>query len=165
MAFYRKAAFAIAIVSFALAAQDQAADKQQEAGFAAKAKTMRVLGTWQGTTPCADCSGIITTLTLYTKAPNDFIDAIYRLNLKYIDRGSFSNYGEWTVLRGMPGNRHIAEDGPGEPCFRQLRETWRHSQNCDGKRRRPSRYLYVSGWKQCEEWAFLRNQCSDTPGK
>jgi copper homeostasis protein (lipoprotein) len=84
--------------------QSQTNDKQQQTRLAATAKTMHVLGTWQGTTPCADCSGIITTLTLYQKASNDFTDAVYRLQLKYIDRGSFTNYGSWTVLRGMPGN-------------------------------------------------------------
>jgi copper homeostasis protein (lipoprotein) len=105
----RKSIFALAIIAFALlmrspTVQSQTNDKQQQARLAATAKTMHVLGTWQGTTPCADCSGIITTLTLYQKAPNDFTDAVYRLHLKYIDRGSFTSYGSWTVLRGMPGN-------------------------------------------------------------
>lgn len=105
----RKSIFAFAIIAFALSmhsptVQSQTNNKQQQARLAATAKTMHVLGTWQGTTPCADCSGIITTLTLYQKAPNDFTDAVYRLHLKYIDRGSFTSYGSWTVLRGMPGN-------------------------------------------------------------
>jgi len=105
----RKSIFAFAIIAFALSmhsptVQSQTTNKQQQARLAATAKTMHVLGTWQGTTPCADCSGIITTLTLYQKAPNDFTDAVYRLHLKYIDRGSFTTYGSWTVLRGMPGN-------------------------------------------------------------
>jgi copper homeostasis protein (lipoprotein) len=110
----RKSIFASAIMAFALStqsstvqsltAQSQTNDKQQQARLAATAKTMHVLGSWQGTTPCADCSGIITTLTLYQKAPNDFTDAVYQLHLKYIDRGNFAHYGSWTVLRGMPGN-------------------------------------------------------------
>ena len=105
----RKSIFAFAIIAFALSmhsptVQSQAINKQQQARLADTAKTMHVLGTWQGTTPCADCSGIITTLTLYQKAPNDFTDAVYRLHMKYIDRGSFSSYGSWTVLRGMPGH-------------------------------------------------------------
>lgn len=213
MAFYRKTACALVIVGFALAAQGQAADKQQEAGLAAKAKTMRVLGTWQGTTPCADCSGIITTLTLYTKAPNDFIDAIYRLNMKYIDRGSFSNYGEWTVLRGMPGNPdatvyQLDPDKPGsgqyylrvdddtlqqldhemKPIDSKLNFTLKRigtsqkaglanpaSVNCvkhggtlkivTGKDGGQVGICTFPDGKQCEEWAFLRNQCSDTLGK
>jgi copper homeostasis protein (lipoprotein) len=95
---------AFAILVLALSTQAQTKDTQQQARIAATAKTMHVLGTWQGTMPCADCSGIITTLTLYQKAANDFTDAVYRLHLKYIDRGSFTNYGSWTVLRGTPGN-------------------------------------------------------------
>src|SRR5258708_3637635 len=105
----RKSIFALAIMAFALSKQSQTVqsqtnNKQQQARLAATAKTMHVLGTWQGTTPCADCSGIITTLTLYQKTPNNFTDAVYRLHLKYIDRGSFTSYGSWTVLRGMPGH-------------------------------------------------------------
>jgi copper homeostasis protein (lipoprotein) len=101
--FLRKSIFAFTVIAFALSTQSQT-DKQQQARLAATAKTMHLLGTWQGTTPCADCSGIITTLTLYQKGPNDFTEAVYRLHLKYIDRGSFTSYGSWTVLRGMPGN-------------------------------------------------------------
>lgn len=104
MRLFRKSICAFAIIAFALSTQSQTNDKQQQARLAATAKTMHVLGTWQGTTPCADCSGIITTLTLYQKASNDFTDAVYRLHMKYIDRGSFSSYGSWTVLRGMPGH-------------------------------------------------------------
>lgn len=108
MTLLRKSILAFASIAFALfmhsPAVSQANNKQQQAHLAATAKTMHVLGTWQGTTPCADCSGIITTLTLYQKAPNDFTDAVYRLHLKYIDRGSFASYGSWTVLRGMPGD-------------------------------------------------------------
>jgi len=99
-----KSICAFAIMAFALFMQSQTKDTKQQPQYAAMTKTMKVFGTWQGTTPCADCSGIITTLTLYQKAPNNFIDAVYRMHLKYIDRGSFTNYGSWTVLRGMPGN-------------------------------------------------------------
>lgn len=104
-----KSICAFVIMAFALSmpsppVQSQTNDKQQQAHLAAKAKTMHVSGTWQGTTPCADCSGIINTLTLYQKAPNDFTDAVYRLHLKYIDRGSFTNYGTWTILRGRPAD-------------------------------------------------------------
>ena len=94
----------LAVMAFALSLHSQANNAKEQPNFAAMTKTMRVLGTWQGTTPCADCSGIVTTLTLYQKSANNFIGAVYRLHLKYIDRGSFTNYGSWTVLRGMPGN-------------------------------------------------------------
>lgn len=92
------------VFALTLFAQGQTNVADQEAQFAAKAKTMHLLGTFQGTMPCADCSGIITTLTLYTKAPHDFTEAIYKLNSKYIDRGSFTSYGSWLLLRGRPGD-------------------------------------------------------------
>jgi putative hemolysin len=95
--------FACAAFALAIATSSQTKDTQQ-ARYAAQIKTMQVLGTWQGTTPCADCSGIITTLTLYQKAPGDFTHTVYREHLKYIDRGSFTSYGSWDVLHGMPGN-------------------------------------------------------------
>jgi putative hemolysin len=93
-----------AVLTWSVAAFSQPQDPQQQAKIAATTKTMQVMGTWQGTTPCADCSGILTTLTLYIKEPNDYRDALYRLQMKYIDRGSFTKYGSWTVLRGRPGD-------------------------------------------------------------
>jgi len=95
--------FACLVLACSTLAFGQTQDAQQ-AKIAATTKTMVVMGTWQGTTPCADCSGIITTLTLYIKAANDYRDALYRLQLKYIDRGSFTQYGEWTILHGRPGD-------------------------------------------------------------
>ena len=104
MRFCLKSIFACMVLGVAIGASCQAKDQQQQ-HYAAEAKSMHVFGIWQGTTPCADCSGIITTLTLYQKSANDFTHAIYRQRLKYIDRGSFTSYGTWTVLRGMPGNQ------------------------------------------------------------
>src|SRR6516162_3031644 len=95
--------FACIVLACSMVVFGQTQDAQQ-AKIAAATKSMVVLGTWQGTTPCADCSGIITTLTLYIKAVNDYRDALYRLQMKYIDRGSFTQYGEWTILRGRPGD-------------------------------------------------------------
>jgi copper homeostasis protein (lipoprotein) len=97
-------AILFALVFTAHSQTNKAEQEAQAAQFAAKAKTMHLLGVFQGTTPCADCSGIVTTLTLYTKAPNDFTDSIYKMNLKYIDRGSFTSYGSWDILRGRPGD-------------------------------------------------------------
>jgi putative hemolysin len=104
MKFSPKLFLVCAALALALTAQSQTNTAEQAAQFAAKAKTMHLLGVFQGTTPCADCSGIITTLALYTKAPNDFTEAIYKMNLKYIDRGSFTSYGSWYMLRGRPGD-------------------------------------------------------------
>ncbi|WP_158748405.1 DUF333 domain-containing protein [Acidobacterium sp. S8] len=101
MPFRLKSFFTCMIFAFVSVAPAQTKDPQQSR-YAAETKSMHVFGTWQGTTPCADCSGIITTLTLYQKSANDFTHAIYRQHLKYIDRGSFTSYGIWTVLRGRP---------------------------------------------------------------
>jgi putative hemolysin len=104
MAFSPRWVFAYVILLYSLSAFSQTKDAREQSKFTAMAKTMHLLGIFQGTTPCADCSGIITTLTLYTKAPYDFTEAIYKLQLKYIDRGSYTSYGSWFVLRGRPGD-------------------------------------------------------------
>ncbi len=209
MRFSPKSIFVFVTLAFVLVAQSQSNDTQQEAHFVAQAKTMHLLGTWQGTTPCADCSGIVTTLTLYTKAPHDFTEAIYRLQLKYIDRGSFTNYGSWTVLRGMPGDPNatvyqLDPDKPGKQYY--LRVDDDTLQQLDGdmkpidsklnftlKRIGPSQSKNIGmpnpasvnctkrggtlkmetgkdggqvgictfpNGKQCEEWAFMRNECT-----
>lgn len=111
------AALASSMLAFA-----QTQNNAQQDKFAAMTKTMHVLGTYRGTTPCADCSGIITTLTLYLKEPNNYADAVYRLQLKYIGRGSFTKYGEWTILRGRPGDDdatvyQLDPDGPGKQYY------------------------------------------------
>jgi copper homeostasis protein (lipoprotein) len=90
----------MAVVCLLIAAYAQPIRQEQQAALASKAKTMWGLGTWQGTLPCADCSGIITTLTLYETAPNDTSTAIYKLQRNYIDRGSFTGYGYWKILHG-----------------------------------------------------------------
>ncbi|HEX3435162.1 MAG TPA: DUF333 domain-containing protein [Pseudacidobacterium sp.] len=99
----RNAYFCIAIVCIAVATQAQSKNTERT-HLANTAKSMHALGTWQGTLPCADCSGIITTLTLYEKSPQDS-KAIYRLHLKYIDRGSFTDYGYWTIQHGTADNQ------------------------------------------------------------
>jgi copper homeostasis protein (lipoprotein) len=101
-----KAVSILLICILAFAAQCPAQNEaEQQAELAAKTESMHGVGTWQGTTPCADCCGIITTLTLYDKAQNDTTEALYKLHLQYIGRNSsFSEYGLWTTLRGISGN-------------------------------------------------------------
>jgi putative hemolysin len=103
MRFRLTSLIACAVLGLAIAAPCQTKSAQQSR-YAARAGMMRVFGTWQGTTPCADCSGIVTTLTLYQKSAKDFSHMVYRQRLKYIDRGSFTTYGTWTIVHGMPGN-------------------------------------------------------------
>jgi copper homeostasis protein (lipoprotein) len=60
-----------------------------------------LLGTFQGTLPCADCPGIQTELSLYH--PNLYTDeGTYVLKLTYLDRAvePIVTQGEWTILRG-----------------------------------------------------------------
>ena len=77
-------------------------------GSPGRASAQRLLGTYTGTLPCADCSGIRTELSLYSKGPNDFSLATYMLSQTYLgtrdgDR-TIESAGRWTVLRGMPSN-------------------------------------------------------------
>jgi putative hemolysin len=200
---------AFVVLASSAIAFSQTQNAQNDAKYAAQAKTMHVMGTWRGTTPCADCSGIITTLMLYQKEPNNFIDAIYRLQLKYIDRGSFTQYGEWTVLRGRPGDPNATVyqldpdksgkqyylrvdedtlqqlDGDMKPIDSKLNFTLKRigtsesknvgmpnpaSVNCTkhggtlkietGKDGGQIGICTFPNGKQCEEWAFMRNECS-----
>jgi predicted secreted protein len=67
-------------------------------------KSLALIGTYQGTTACADCTGIQTVLRLYTKGKNDFTDTIYISTRTYQGgRGgdqSFTDRGEWSVMKG-----------------------------------------------------------------
>ncbi len=63
-----------------------------------------LLGTYQGTTACADCTGIQTRLRLYAKGKTDFTETIFILTRTYLggrggDQG-FTDRGEWAILKG-----------------------------------------------------------------
>jgi len=66
--------------------------------------TAILFGVYKGTMPCADCSGLDTVLRLYAKGKFDTTYAFYVRTQTY--RGAphgdvtFSDRGEWTVLRG-----------------------------------------------------------------
>jgi uncharacterized lipoprotein NlpE involved in copper resistance len=66
--------------------------------------TAILFGVYKGTMPCADCSGLDTVLLLYAKGKFDTTYAFYVRTQTY--RGAphgdvtFSDRGEWTVLRG-----------------------------------------------------------------
>lgn len=77
-----------------------------------------LIGVFEGTLPCADCEGIDTRLALYAKGPFDNANATYRLTLTYLGRTShFTKTGDWTILRGMPGNPDatLYQLDPGKP--------------------------------------------------
>lgn len=60
------------------------------------------MGTFKGTLPCADCSGLVTELTLVRSEPYSG-DGTYVLKQTYIDKGPpVETKGDWTTLRGTP---------------------------------------------------------------
>jgi predicted secreted protein len=63
-----------------------------------------LLGVYQGTTACADCTGIATTLRLYSRGENDFTDTIYVMTRTYqggcLGDRRFTDRGEWALLKG-----------------------------------------------------------------
>lgn len=70
------------------------------------------LGTYEGTTPAADCPGILTTLTLLA-------DGTYTLHLSYLEReAEFDERGTYKVA----GNILIATDKEGRNHYYQVRE-------------------------------------------
>jgi len=71
-------------------------------------KSSVLIGTYEGATACADCTGIQTRLRLYAKGKNDFTDTIYVITRTYLggrngDQSS-TGRGEWAVLRGDASN-------------------------------------------------------------
>jgi copper homeostasis protein (lipoprotein) len=64
-----------------------------------------VLGVFEGTTPCADCPGIDTRLTLTKDAPGS-AEGSYELSLTYLERDvePFVQTGLWTTERGTPSD-------------------------------------------------------------
>lgn len=62
-----------------------------------------VLGVYEGTTPCADCPGIVTRLTLVQEDAHT-AEGSYELSLTYLERDvePFVETGIWTTERGTP---------------------------------------------------------------
>ena len=62
-----------------------------------------LIGVYCGMLPCADCQGIDTTLTLYAKSPQEFVNTSYLLQQTY--RGTrdgdrtFAERGTWKLLK------------------------------------------------------------------
>jgi copper homeostasis protein (lipoprotein) len=69
--------------------------------------TSSSIGTFAGVMPCADCSGILTELRLYTEQPSGR-PARYELTETYLGArdggGSFSTTNNWALLRGTAGD-------------------------------------------------------------
>lgn len=84
-----------------------------------------LLGKYQGTTACADCTGIQTVLRLYAKGQNDFADTIYIITRTYqggkLGDQSFTDRGEWSVMKGdtIDPNATVYALSPGQPDKQQ----------------------------------------------
>ena len=62
-----------------------------------------LLGTFEGTTACADCPGIVQRLTLMQDGPYR-VEGTYTLSMTYLERDvePFVESGRWTTERGTP---------------------------------------------------------------
>jgi hypothetical protein len=119
--------FLIIAVLLALSALPASAGAQQPSQTAkAPAHAAYTLGTFVGNMPCADCPGITVTLILYAGGPNDFTKTTYHMELLYQGRSAkpFVTFGNWSVLKGMPGNPQatiyeLNPDRPGQEQYFQ----------------------------------------------
>ena len=93
----------------------------QASGFA-----QWLLGEFEGTLPCADCSGIRTTLTLYGSGTAESNDGTFILRETYLGRlesgRTFVLQGRWTMVRGNAADRNatiyqLTPDPPAQPRF------------------------------------------------
>jgi predicted secreted protein len=67
-----------------------------------------LVGTYSGKLPCADCSGILTTVAFYAASPQQMSDTYYVRTMKYLGapRGDtvFVSAGKWSLKKGTPAN-------------------------------------------------------------
>jgi predicted secreted protein len=84
-----------------------------------------LVGTYKGTTLCADCTGIATTLRLYAKGQHDFTDTIY-ISTRTYQGGrngdqSFTDRGDWAVMKGdaVDPNATVYALSPDDPQLLQ----------------------------------------------
>jgi predicted secreted protein len=88
-------------------------------------KSSQLIGTFKGTTACADCTGILTVLRLYAKGANDFTDTIYISTRTYqggrAGDQSFTDRGEWFLMRGdaVDPNATVYALSPDDPQLLQ----------------------------------------------
>jgi len=105
---------------------------QQPEGFSVQVtvasgapKSLILIGTYKGTTVCADCTGILTVLRLYAKGPNDFTDNLYISTRTYqggrLGDQSFTDRGDWYLDKGdaVDPNATVYALSPNDPTLRQ----------------------------------------------
>jgi predicted secreted protein len=84
-----------------------------------------LVGSYRGTSVCADCTGIKTELHLYAKGKNDSTDAIYILTRTYQGGRngdqSFTDRGDWAVMKGdaVDPNATVYALSPDDPQHAQ----------------------------------------------
>ncbi len=88
-------------------------------------KSLMLIGTYKGTTACADCTGILTVLRLYAEGANDFTDTFY-ISTRTYQGGrsgdqSFTDRGEWSVMKGdaVDPNATVYALSPDDPRLLQ----------------------------------------------
>jgi predicted secreted protein len=83
--------------------------------------SMVLIGTYKGTTACADCTAIQTDLRLYAKGRSDFTDCLYISTRTYLGGRngdqSFTDRGAWSMLKGdaVDPNATVYELSPDQP--------------------------------------------------
>jgi copper homeostasis protein (lipoprotein) len=83
------------------AAGGQDAAQPQKAPAASHGK---LIATYHGVLPCADCPGIDTTVKLFAATPNDS-HGVYVIHNVYQERKrSYNETGTWTMEKGTPDN-------------------------------------------------------------
>ncbi len=105
---------------------------QQPEGFSVQVtvtsgapKSLVLIGTYKGTTACADCAGILTVLRLYAKGPNDFTENVYISTKTYqggrLGKQSFTDRGDWYLDKGdaVDPNATVYALSPDDPKLRQ----------------------------------------------
>jgi predicted secreted protein len=88
-------------------------------------KSLVLVGTYKGTTACADCTGILTLLRLYAKGAKNFSDCIYISTRTYQGRRggdqSFTYRGDWYLDKGdaVDSNATVYALSPDDAQLRQ----------------------------------------------
>jgi len=88
-------------------------------------KSLVLVGTYKGSSTCADCTGIVTVLRLYAKGSKNFSDCIY-ISTRTYQGGrngdqSFTDRGDWYLDKGdaVDPNATVYALSPDDPQRRQ----------------------------------------------
>lgn len=69
-----------------------------------------MIGEYAGKLPCADCSGVLTSIAFYAAGRNEFLDTYYVTIMKYLDVPGGEHTAviadEWTLNRGSAADKN-----------------------------------------------------------